>query len=290
MIVDCALGKLADATAERLRAHAVVCPRCRELFREWADIAAGSAGGIDAETGPGAATGIGVGSGAGTVGGSAGGSVGGSIRGRGAGTFGGFVAGSGWTNAVAAVAAPPRLRARVLRAARVRQAFRRWRRYWREYSRRFVPAASAGLVFVLFIVGLMRVLDGREPIPAVEIKPAAEQTQMLWQPGAAKYTAIADSGNRQPISGEVWINARSGEMLLILNGLGPLYESEYQVWGLREDWLYSYGLLTSHDGIGYLYIQKQRWDEPEQIIVSVEPKGGSRYPTGPEAIRIGLSR
>jgi anti-sigma-K factor RskA len=191
---------------------------------------------------------------------------------------------------LASVHAPHRLRGRVMRGVWMRQAFRQWRRFWRGRGWRTVSAASAGLVIVLFVVGLLRMQSGQELVPAIGIKSGPEKTQMLWEPGAAKYTAIADSGGADPVSGEVWLNPRSGEMLLILNGLGPLQELEYQVWGLREDWLHSYGLLTRRDGIGYLYVQEQLPHEPELIIVSVEPKGGSRYPTGPEAIRIGLRR
>jgi len=109
----------------------------------------------------------------------------------------------------------------------------------------------------------------------------------LWQPGAAKYTAFAGTVGA-PISGEVWLDNRSGEMLLILSGVGPEYELDYQAWSMKEDLLRSIGLLKMTDRAGYLYVRDPLMGEPDHIIVSAEPKGGSRFPTGPEKIRIVL--
>lgn len=177
-----------------------------------------------------------------------------------------------------------RLRKRIMFHARLRFGIMRIRRglNWRTVS-----AACAGVFSLMLIIGLLRFPTAPEPIPVASIWPQPS-TPIVSQPGATKYSAYDASGSR-PVTGEVWLNNASGEMLLIVNGVGPDYGFDYQAWSMKEDSLYSIGILNRIDQIGYLYTNELRIQEPDHIIVSVEPKGGSPAPTGPETIRIGLN-
>ncbi|GGK11603.1 hypothetical protein GCM10010965_00650 [Caldalkalibacillus thermarum] len=90
------------------------------------------------------------------------------------------------------------------------------------------------------------------------------------------------------VNGNLWINHTSQEVIIFLEGLRPLADRDYQVWisaGQREN---NAGVVEMDSGKGYIYWSGEDSTQIEFIRISIEPKGGSQVPTGPEALFIPL--
>lgn len=83
----------------------------------------------------------------------------------------------------------------------------------------------------------------------------------------------------QPTKGYAWINNRTKEIYLFVDGLPPLENKDYQAWVKTYSGLYDAGILQLLGERGQLYRKSEPLEQVEYIIVSVEPKGGSRVPT-----------
>lgn len=92
------------------------------------------------------------------------------------------------------------------------------------------------------------------------------------------------------IDGNLWVDHTGRQIFLALEGLHHLPEKDYQVWVITEQVANNAGLVKLMDSNAFLYWNSQEPTEIEMIRISIEPKGGSLYPTGPEAFTIFLKR
>ena len=93
----------------------------------------------------------------------------------------------------------------------------------------------------------------------------------------------------QNVKGYVWINNRSNEMLLLVDGLRPIRVNDYQAWVKTTNELKNAGIMKVKGQTGQLYFQDGVINQLEQIMVSKEPIGGSKQPTDPNPFLLKLN-
>lgn len=164
--------------------------------------------------------------------------------------------------------------------------------YARSFQSRFqvskpvVLRTLVGVMFIGLIVGLMSLQEpDRQTVGAFEHTLNQRIADMQGE-GTERYAI-------QPLepffgSGSVWIKRQSGEMLIVVNGLHALEETDYQVWLQEEDLLSSAGLMHVQELLGKSYYYGFGAENAKRIVVSMEPKGGSRRPTGIEAVLVNM--
>jgi len=171
-----------------------------------------------------------------------------------------------------------RLRKRLMRAAYARSLRKRAAAH-----RRYALQAIAGAALLVLFAGLFawKGAAGKEET----FDHAVNQRIAHMQSADTERYAI------QPVepfygSGSVWLKRGSGEMLIVVNGLYSLKEKDYQVWLQDEDELSSAGFMLVQGTQGRSYYYGFGAKKAKRIVVSMEPKGGSLRPTGPEAVLV----
>lgn len=188
---------------------------------------------------------------------------------------------------------------RVLRA-RVRRVG--WRRRAAKLGKGsgWLAAAACAIAFMLAVPSLSE----RQPAQAEQRKPAqayaaayepngaalmARPDTVVYAPEGTVVAAAGDSGAALP-SATAWVNGRTGEMFLLLEGLLPSERLDVQAWGNVDDRLTNLGLLEFHSDQGHLYSRIGRLPAYEEVAFTIEPKGGSAAPTSPLSATVRLTR
>ncbi|HLR62344.1 MAG TPA: anti-sigma factor [Lentibacillus sp.] len=92
------------------------------------------------------------------------------------------------------------------------------------------------------------------------------------------------------VSGNVWINNSTREILVEIDGLADLSGKNYQIWMIDTDDNVYGELLPIQNGSVRILYQGEGVDQFKLIKTSVEPAGGSEQPTGPEPFSVDLPR
>jgi|SRR5690625_4339719 len=96
--------------------------------------------------------------------------------------------------------------------------------------------------------------------------------------------------NFHQVEGKVWINDITNEMLMKVDGLIPVVEKDYQLWLIKENDELDGELLQTEDGRILLYYRGSGLNEVRFLQVSLERKGGSQKPSGPDTFYVDLKR
>ena len=134
-----------------------------------------------------------------------------------------------------------------------------------------------------------------------QIKPVQHEPSVVLQNDEIKENTVIDAPetNRfyiQPVShfdqieGYAWVNDATKEMLLKVDGLRPYTKKDYQIWLVHSDHHLYDDVLHVEDGRVKLYYKGSDVNYVTLIRVSLEPKGGSETPTGPEPFIVELNR
>lgn len=91
-----------------------------------------------------------------------------------------------------------------------------------------------------------------------------------------------------PVTADVWYNRLSGEILLVVNGLSPLPDSEYRAWFVSPGQMENAGILQVAARKGELYYRSQNRREMKALWITIEPAGGISYPSGQAILRIDI--
>nr|WP_245203677.1 anti-sigma factor [Ammoniphilus resinae] len=142
-------------------------------------------------------------------------------------------------------------------------------------------AFTAAALCLLLISGL--VLKGLFMSPKEEMK---KEMAFVMDPKTVQYQ-VKPKEHRN-VKGYVWVNPESNELLLLVNGIQPISEKDYQVWIIYNRERSNGGLIQWRNGMGLLYVQPPNVTQIENIAVTVEPKGGSNLPTAPDAMLVDL--
>jgi anti-sigma-K factor RskA len=146
-------------------------------------------------------------------------------------------------------------------------------------------AMLAGLVIFIWL-GLMNSDSNFDPFHYGAAKKSFKELAIVQDPSTVQYEVMPISA--EEVKGYVWVNQNSKEILLLVKGLQNMYERDYQVWVVKKEQRSNMGLVEWHDGFAHFYYQGEGVDQAENIAVSLEPKGGSVHPTGPDAIFVKL--
>ena len=149
------------------------------------------------------------------------------------------------------------------------------------YAHRFfVPLL--GFVILLFVTaGLMKVNwpEGSDEWQIGEY----EWQRLIEHPLAVRYQV--EPVGEWNARGAVWIINDSDEMVLLLRGLPDPINKDYQAWLNKQDAFWDGGNHPFARRERLLYFRGTPVREAEHISISLEPKGGSALPTGPQAFR-----
>jgi hypothetical protein len=164
---------------------------------------------------------------------------------------------------------------RSLRLQVVRQKVRGW------IVRPYVwGGLAACLIAAVMLLGALKLSQ-----PFTYSQPAVERIEgssLMHDPQAVLYPV--DYPSQPRVKGYIWLNGSSNRMLLLIEGLSPSEDRDYQAWAGWEGGYANMGLLKYSQGMSHLYIEGLPLRKIDNIIVSIEPKGGSRTPTQPETV------
>lgn len=186
-----------------------------------------------------------------------------------------------------------RRRERLQREARMRGFSRRTARAAANAARRPAGIAAAGCALALLVfAGWLYGNANRGSEAALAPKQYAELhqpegAQIMSRPDTIVYTMSdgseepLEAGFAQAAKETVWINVRTHEVFLLLEGLLPSEDRDVQAWAQSGGSDANLGLLQFHQGQAHLYaahVRPELWDSLE---LTIEPKGGSSRPTSP---------
>ncbi|OQP07006.1 anti-sigma factor [Geobacillus sp. 46C-IIa] len=92
----------------------------------------------------------------------------------------------------------------------------------------------------------------------------------------------------EQLNGTIWLNDDTKEMVMEVEGLKPFAARDYQLWIVYTDNEMKGELLTIRHGTSRILITGEDVKRFKQIKASLEPKGGSVTPTGPETFIVDL--
>ncbi|CAI6056575.1 anti-sigma factor [Cohnella sp. JJ-181] len=108
------------------------------------------------------------------------------------------------------------------------------------------------------------------------------------EPQAVRAGAGFGAGSAGGARETLWINMRTHELFLLMEGLLPSSRTDVQAWARYGSKSANLGLLRFHDSRAHLYASDVSPEEWESVLLTIEPKGGSRTPTSPETVSIPL--
>lgn len=108
---------------------------------------------------------------------------------------------------------------------------------------------------------------------------------VMNNPDAEKFHIIQVQ-NQQNIVGDVWVDKVTNEMFMQVEGITPINQMDYQAWILHTNNTMDSEVLRIQDGKVFLYYKGPKNKKIKLIRVSIEPSGGSKRPTGPDAIKV----
>ncbi|MDR9855348.1 anti-sigma factor [Paenibacillus sp. VCA1] len=156
-------------------------------------------------------------------------------------------------------------------------------------KRRFILPGAAGLALMICLfAGLFTLKHQANPSDASIERQVTSKIAYMQSADYEKYPIAP----LPPLhgSGGLWINPDSGELLIVMDGLNPSEEKDYQVWLQHEQQSFSAGMMLTRNLQGKGYYYGYGIMNPDRIVISLEPKGGSLVQTGPETVRIKLNK
>lgn len=157
------------------------------------------------------------------------------------------------------------------------------------HNRRFIfPGAAAAALAIFLFVGLFTFKHQADPSSESIERQVSTKIAFMQSADYDKYSIAPLPPLHGP--GGVWLNPDSGELLIVMDGLTPSEEKDYQVWLQHEQQSFSAGMMLTRNLQGKGYYYGFGIMNPDRIVISLEPKGGSRVQTGPEAVRINVNK
>ncbi|AZK46618.1 anti-sigma factor [Paenibacillus lentus] len=154
---------------------------------------------------------------------------------------------------------------------------------WTAARSRYIFGSLGGLTVLILLCGLLYrpQIWSDEDQSRIE-RDISHQIHLIQSAETERYPIKP----HPPYYGEgmVWLKRESGEMLIVVDGFHSLVEKDYQIWLQMDNESSSPGILPVKHPEGKSYYHGYGAAEAERLIISLEPKGGSRVQTGPEAV------
>ncbi|HLR08818.1 MAG TPA: anti-sigma factor [Bacillota bacterium] len=161
------------------------------------------------------------------------------------------------------------------------------RKKWRRSAVLAMTVAST----ILLGLGLLRMIDAESEqqgfVMAQHDEIPKETIEKKTGTNHLKIVPVVDNTN---MTGGVWLNQSTNEMILHVDGLVPLHTNNYQLWLIHKNDDWNGELLNLRDGSIRVYYKGADIALLKYIKVSVEPPGGSLKPSGPEAFYVDLEK
>jgi len=143
-----------------------------------------------------------------------------------------------------------------------------------------VAISSVAAIFLLFI-GMLDYYQSN--VESYEVARNNEITvNTIQSEPQTQQMAIIPVADYRDITGNVWINDVTQEMLLEVEGLANISNRDHQLWIIYENNEIKGEILPTMDGSSRVLIKGKGVNKFKVIKASIEPLGGSREPTGPE--------
>lgn len=101
---------------------------------------------------------------------------------------------------------------------------------------------------------------------------------------------IIPVSHEKPLNGNLWVNNLTEQMLLEVDGFTQLINQDYQLWIIYTDENVQGVIIPIQDGSARLFMENMDVNNFKHIKASVEPKGGSSFPTGPDAFIVEFNK
>lgn len=160
------------------------------------------------------------------------------------------------------------------------------RRRLADVPRRTLWAACGAAVTLLLVAGLYGALSKQDRLWNHYVQAYEPEALSVLQASDTLSRPIAWSGEME--TGRLLYNRRSGEILVLVEGLLPGEGRVFQAWSVGDGGRSNLGLLRYHSDRAHLYLKRSGWPEEDDIALTIEPDGGSRVPTSPDTILLRL--
>lgn len=176
---------------------------------------------------------------------------------------------------------PAALKERIWNRLSVHQHERKTRKHPHIVLRSLLVAAIIG-----FIVGLGYFINGNRKTPPVAVNDEFRAMRLQQDPQTKQIHIVPVSSEYASINGNIWVNTRTKELLLEVEGLMQLSNHDHQVWIIYKDNEMIGALLPYQNGTSRLFFHDENVPELKMLKGSIEPKGGSKIPTGPDTFYV----
>jgi len=149
-------------------------------------------------------------------------------------------------------------------------------------------SAASVAVIAVFILAISAI-QSNKPLESWKQLPVASEEIPSFVMNDAKtvqYLIEPQNGRLGSANGIIWVNGQRDEVYCYMQNLENNAEHDYQIWLVKPVKKENGGLLRVIDGHGQLYLQQRNIREVEQISLSLEPKGGSLYPTSEDIVLV----
>lgn len=161
------------------------------------------------------------------------------------------------------------------------------------FKRKFLrPATIWGAASVALVLTLMLALitiQSKQPLdPLKQLPMAAENIPpfVIDNTETVQYLIDPQEGQLASINGIIWVNSHLDEIYCYVQNLEYNACYDYQIWLIKPIKREIGGLLQIMDEYGELHLNQRNIQEIQQISISLEPKGGSLYPTTGDTILV----
>lgn len=159
------------------------------------------------------------------------------------------------------------------------------------------PVAFVGMLFIFLSLATLLKLGAFPSETPPQATPSVDgQTLVIKQaiPGVLPiateqfyYYSVSSTLNPQ-VDGYITINPATQEVYIYVQGIPSVVGRDYQAWLMEERSPIDMGLLQLENGTAQLYKQIKEVQRANMVKISIEPQGGSLYPTGPDFLFIQL--
>jgi anti-sigma-K factor RskA len=173
-----------------------------------------------------------------------------------------------------------------LNSARLRRQFKR------KLMRPSFLGGAAALAMVLVLVIGISTLQGKRSLDSWERLPLTSDNIPPFVTNdtqTVQYVIEPRKGYLTDIHGIIWVNGYRDEAYFFVHNLEKSGDQDYQIWLIKPVTRENGGLLQVKGKYGELYLQQRNIQEVQQISISLEPKGGSLYPTSGDTILVDLN-
>ncbi|BAB06936.1 anti-sigma factor [Halalkalibacterium halodurans] len=152
----------------------------------------------------------------------------------------------------------------------------------RKITPRFVFSISSLTAILMLVVALASLNKGMDH-DAVQIAPFEEQERLNFQQNPHTQQLDIEPLSYQPdLNGYVWVNDVTHEIFVEIDGLSELQNQDHQLWIIFTDNNVQGAIIPIQEGSSRFFMHGMDVETLKLIKASVEPKGGSHTPTGPE--------